>query len=507
MNFQQKYIKYKNKYIQLKRLIQTGGNNCSTCNSPDAPFKCDCGTVSYCNIICQKTAWNSHKAAHKAVIEAKLAEQSALVHAPRPPPTLGTQATKFLFECALRRRSVDAVTDLYDRLNRKFRYKSSESNSWEHVYPLWHREPISPARVDQYASLVVGEPAARVLARRHHDRYNKLKSICVPLFNTDLADCLEFQSVQDRQAERAPIIECTAAFYMAKVAILQRFNPSLAKKIFNISFLDMLCDTDTSEKLTGYDRRLEVKFLKDCALERATKSLTLAEVTSLSLKDILLDARKAQRLEMASKCLDQFFVRSDKVKPGDGCYVQGHPLYKASFGPYSGEHVYCVAPDKFIGLQGLDYGDFIDYTGIGTPKTLNEIRRSLAIEFLRFILKDPATGTKPRPDQLPEEMIAHYLAEIPAEPHIYGALNVDELYKYAHDIDLTGLVEVAAETAAQQTTLTDAQLLALIQSEPEGPIRALMDKKEEEKKDEKEGGGNKNLYFDKTKFLLEYYNK
>jgi hypothetical protein len=71
----------------------------------------------------------------------------------------------------------------------------------------------------------------------------------------------------------------------------------------------------------------------------------------------------------------------------------------------------------------------------------------------------------------------------------------------ADDVNLAGVVEVAAETAAQQTTLTDAQLLALIQSEPEGPIRALMDKKEEEKKDEKEGGGNKNLYFDKTKFF------
>jgi len=490
MDFKQKYLKYKNKYIQLKKLIQTGGNNCSQCNKPSAPSSCPCGTASYCNAICQKAAWPSHKGPHKAVIDAKLAEQAQLVPAPRPPPFLGQQANKFLFETALRKRAVDAVTDLYARLNRKFRYKNSESQSWEHKYPLWHREPLNPATLNQFASLVVEAPAVRVVPPTHIDRYNRLKNICVPLFNTDLEQCLAFESVPDGQAERAPIIECTAAFYMAKVAILHRFNPSLAKKMFNISFIDMKCATVITERLTGYDRRLEVKFLKNCLLERPTKSLTLAEVTTLSIKDILLDERKAQRLEFASKCLDQFFVGTDTVKPGDGCYVSGHPNYQTTFGPYSGEHVYCVAPDQFIGLQGLDYGDFRDYTGIGTPKTLNQIRRSLAIEYIRVVL-ETAEGRKPRPDQIPEDLIQHFLAEIPTEPHIYGALNIDLFFKYAVPVDLRALVEDDAEKAAQQTNLTDAELLALIESEPEPPLRALMDRRE--------GGGNDNLYFDKKK--------
>jgi len=501
MDFKQKYLKYKNKYLQLKKLSQTGGNNCSHCGKPDARYTCQCKTKFYCSKECQVKVWSSHKEAHNAIMTAAIIhEQAALVPAPRPPPFLGKQENKLLFEVALRKRAVDAVTDLYARLNSKFRYSSTESNSWEHKYPLWHRDPISPDKANLFASLVVGEPAVKVVAKEHYDRYHRLKSICLPLFNTDLTECLAFESVPDHQAERAPIMECTAAFHMAKVALLHRFNPSLAKRIFNISFLDRMCDADTSEKLTGYDRRLEVKFLKDCTLERATKSLTLAQVTSLSIKDILLDEKKAQRLEMAFKCLNKFFVRTETVKLGDGCYVRGHPSYKSQFGPYSGEHVYCVGPDQFIGLQGLDYGDFRDYTGIGTPKTLNQIRRSLAIEYIRVVL-ELAEGRKPRPDQIPEEMIQHFLAEIPTAPHVYGALNVEEFYKYTDEVDLSDLVEVAAETAAQQSTLTDAELLALIDSEPEAPIRALMDKKGEEKK----GGGNDNLYFDKSKFLLEYY--
>jgi TPR repeat protein len=60
MDYKIKYLKYKNKYLELKKLILKGGNKCNYCGKDNAEFFCPCFTVSYCSEKCKNDDFPSH---------------------------------------------------------------------------------------------------------------------------------------------------------------------------------------------------------------------------------------------------------------------------------------------------------------------------------------------------------------------------------------------------------------------------------------------------------------
>ena len=60
MNYEKKYLKYKQKYIELKKIIQKGGGICGVCRN-ETDIKCECGLVYYCSDKCKNEAWPNHK--------------------------------------------------------------------------------------------------------------------------------------------------------------------------------------------------------------------------------------------------------------------------------------------------------------------------------------------------------------------------------------------------------------------------------------------------------------
>ena len=59
MNYQQKYLKYKTKYLALK--FQLCGNNCNVCGIEAKNFCARCKKAYYCSPEHQKSDWSTHK--------------------------------------------------------------------------------------------------------------------------------------------------------------------------------------------------------------------------------------------------------------------------------------------------------------------------------------------------------------------------------------------------------------------------------------------------------------
>ena len=59
MNYQQKYLKYKTKYLAMK--YQLGGNNCIVCGVEATHFCARCKKAYYCSPEHQKSDWPNHK--------------------------------------------------------------------------------------------------------------------------------------------------------------------------------------------------------------------------------------------------------------------------------------------------------------------------------------------------------------------------------------------------------------------------------------------------------------
>jgi hypothetical protein len=59
MNYQQKYLKYKTKYLTMK--YQLGGNNCIVCDAKATNFCGNCKNTYYCSREHQQNDWSNHK--------------------------------------------------------------------------------------------------------------------------------------------------------------------------------------------------------------------------------------------------------------------------------------------------------------------------------------------------------------------------------------------------------------------------------------------------------------
>jgi len=61
MDFKSKYLKYKKKYLELKKLIEGGGGKCANCGKDNIETQCQCKQVYYCNVGCQRANFSIHK--------------------------------------------------------------------------------------------------------------------------------------------------------------------------------------------------------------------------------------------------------------------------------------------------------------------------------------------------------------------------------------------------------------------------------------------------------------
>lgn len=360
-------------------------------------------------------------------------------------------------EAAIRNKAVESITRFYNIINKKFRYSKQSTQSWEHIYPGWYRDPIDPITLNTNLPLV---PTATEVLKDNYMIYRRFKSYPIPLFSVPLQNCLQFLTIQDNLGVAALIMECTAAFGMAQIAILYDQDSEGFTTLFNIATLDKLRARSISRGkhlIPGYDRRLEIAFLYNCIRNGA---LTKLQLTSLSMNNILLNRDKAQRLLTSSHFVDDHFLskQSSEFKLGDGVYIYGHPKYTTIMGPFTGEHVYCVdfreGEPYFIGFQGLDFEDFVDITGISKPQPLSHIRRCLAIEYIK------ATNHDINNEGI-EQLLPIILSELPKKINVISALNIKrltELYDY-------GRREAVSQEAidSQQSDITSAELVDMIE--------------------------------------------
>jgi len=343
MDYYKKYLKYRQKYISLKKendinslggsikqkyLSLKGGANCNVGCPNEVSVVCPvCNFKKYCSAACQEADLPRHnqyciniKNINDKINEIITRESDAyrLLYSAFVPSAR---------ERLTRNLAVGAIKSFYNVLNKKFDYsEKSDRPAWEQKYPGWHRFPLHP---DIHNIKLI--PADAVDDTDNIKRlYEQARVIPIPLFNKRLD--LTFSYIPDDVTLN---MECTAAFYMTQFAIIQTLKSTFLEKILNICILDRMIDYYRAQGKRlpgGYNIEIELEQIQGNINNGNLKHSEYDEINN-----ILFNRKKAQRFYVIMQYLLLLFKSGGNqfVKIGDGCGINGHPEYNTSWGAYA----------------------------------------------------------------------------------------------------------------------------------------------------------------------------
>ena len=459
----------KQKYLSLKKDINhshVGGNGCkSGCPKVEDLVCSRCKFKKYCSTECQIDDWPRHRIYCKPIkiINDNIAEiikiESDLYK------ELNSKFVLEGHEKKIRDLAVIAIKSSYDILNKKFDYTKkvldhtktkliANTPAYEYYFPNWYRFPLNPTL-----------PSIKIDPTENNNFYLNSRDIPVPLFNRKID--LTFSSIPN---DITLHMECTTAFYMTQFAILEKTMPKFLETLLDICVIDEIVERllINGEKLPkGYDSIYEIAHLKNFITDGTLISEYFNEINN-----ILLNEKKARRLFVIIEYLKIFFdnlssKKNQFVKIGDGCLIAGHPKYESTWGSYSNENVYCIGHNDaglplFIGFSG-NGKNTQDNTNICIPQTLNHIRRCLADEYIKSLNEEePSTIS-----QVPEENHINYLKaylEIIKKPvRITGSIDIIQFNEIEMIKALPAPKEVSQEEIDnQQSYITCDELFKIL---------------------------------------------
>jgi hypothetical protein len=444
MSYQDKYLKYKQKYLMLKRdvlstdtnfvkLEQIGGTLglCQICKQEKDLRKCtQCKYVTYCSRECQIADWHTHKTKCKKI--AKATEQIV-----NPEDLKSTNPAEF----DIRTRAVDAILEFYSILNTKFDFSSGIiSYKVNYVYPGFNRFPLPASeiiRVNKRSSL------------NHH--FMQLEMYPVPLFNktsAELAQILRFETISEVHPNH--IMDCTNAFGMTQFAIMHKLIPDYTIQLLNNTVLDqvvieLIKQNPLIRDVNGYHRAEEIK-----KLQYYYKNGILTDDKLSGINNVLLNPQKDKRLFVIHTYRQDFFTQPTvptvptvptaptKYNIGNGYGISGHPYYFAGImGNHPSENVFCVgftseAEPRFMGFSGNKSNrpgirPICDFSN--GPQPLSVIQHFLAVEYVKglFVLD---SIDRARLAEFPKEIIdisLHILGELRKILGIVGNITDEQL--------------------------------------------------------------------------------
>jgi len=471
MEYKQKYLKYKDKYLSLKKDIymqggtikeivnQTGGACKDGCKMKIITCKL-CNFMKYCSDECLKADLVLHAPfckRHKKtfeILKTKLAEDKKEYKLRKDAYAMSADETR------IRTLAAEAIISFYKILNEKFDYaKERNRPAYETNYPGWNRLPLDPfCRMKIYLDKFTNEKEKEEIVHT----YANMRLKPIPLFSTDLD--LSFSTIP---AGRTLNLDCTNAFYMTQYAILNKILPRYTRNLLDISVLDQLRSASPPSNflLKGYNRDIELELL------RQYKSMgDLTRANYIGINNVLLDEKKAQRMHLVTKSLQNFFKYDAdyiNIKLGDGCAIKNHPMYESSWGSYANEHVYCVGHNEegvplFIGFSG-NGTQTDDMTNICIPQTITHIRKVLVRETIKEAEKRVKRDTPMRIDQK-EALALELLLDVVNQPIIkLGSLIT---IKFNEDAQLASLPKPGEVSRAdidnQQSTISHAEIIAIL---------------------------------------------
>jgi len=442
-------ISLKQKYIdQSHSFKQSGGALCSVCHEDKPLIECpDCHFMKYCSPDCRSTDLARHtpKCAEIRDLLPIVATTNALEMASfRRVRDTGTSGK----EKIVRTVAAATITDFYGVLNRKFNFPRQPFQNFKFKFPGWYRFPLDPTIAG------IARPDDLDL-----DAYTLLRHRPIPLFSNPLD--FSFATVPDGSTLK---MECTAAFYMAQFALIRRLIPRMTEKILDIRVIDReIAKGNPALYPHEYNQDIEIATLITY-LERGF--LTPDDYDDIN--NILSHRKKIHRLYWVLDAMKHFIRGKDDIQLGDGCGIFGHPLYNDKLGSHQAENVYCVGFENeyplFIGFDGHGSDGHDSRIGLSTPKTLDYVRKSLAREYIKQVEAREAIS--------PEDEHIAYLT-ISTRPFIVnGGLRIEAFLAGDAIFDSTFAPAVVvqgdaaakatfdAEVATQQSSLTSAELKA-----------------------------------------------
>ena len=266
MDYYDKYLKYKQKYIALRaqsnfsqsdsfkqkyialkaqsNLNKFGGALCIVCNKDKPLQDCSgCNFMKYCSTDCQRADWPRHKTKCKEIkdlltkVNIRNSEELASFRGVR-------DRKKSIFEITTRSVAVRIITDFYEVLNRKCNFPPENYDYFKYIFPGWYRFPLNPN-----IPSICGDDDKSI--------YKELRLKPIPLLNTRLD--LNFSSVPEGNTLK---MECTSAFYMTQFAIIQRLIPRMTAKILDLRVIDQIIAKNPENYPNEYNQEVEIATLR-----------------------------------------------------------------------------------------------------------------------------------------------------------------------------------------------------------------------------------------------------
>jgi len=234
MDFKEKYLKYKNKYIALKQdiytqgdslknnFLQIGGAKCSYCNKDNALMMCPCRLAAYCNSDCQKAAWPTHRLSCSFAFAARKKERADKI----------------------KKKDEELMKDLLKSRDKKLEPLTREG-ALEEMKELWVR-PNNPAALSTRIDQIIKE--FRLKRERIKDHYGyalfreNVRNLFVEHFSWAIPHSSTLTALASKLAGYKNILEVGAGSGLWTY---------LLKELHNIP----IRATDILDKSYGYDRK------------------------------------------------------------------------------------------------------------------------------------------------------------------------------------------------------------------------------------------------------------